>query len=204
VSAQGIVTSAELPTVPTDDPDTVSVGDATVTPIVAAPLIRATKQAFLVVDADGDDLLSPGDTLEYHIEIANDGNEGATSVAFSAQPDPNTSLVVGSVQTSQGTITAGNNAGDTGVGVTIGNLFAGSSLNLSFQVTVNDPLPASVRTVGVAGWRSRRRASHFSDFPHGGWGGAKRTKYLCEPGNSGKQPDASSPEPGGHTSIRGQ
>ena len=59
----------------------------------------------------------------------------------------NTTLVVGSAQASQGTVTKGNTAGDTAVGVDIGTIPPGASVTISFRAVINDPLPASVTQV---------------------------------------------------------
>ena len=84
-----------------------------------------TLQDTLVVDADGDGVPSPGDTLLYTVVVRNDGNAAAAGLQFTDALDPNTTLVVGSVQTSQGTVTTGNNAGNTGVGVNLGTIPGG-------------------------------------------------------------------------------
>lgn len=147
VENQGIVSSSELPTVPSDDPDTPAVDDPTITPVRAAPLIDVFKADSLLIDADGDGFASPGDTLVYDITVLNNGNTSATDVIFTDTPDANTTLVSGSVRSDQGTITSGNNAGDLSVGITIGEIPSGGVVNLSFRVTINNPLPVSVTQV---------------------------------------------------------
>jgi hypothetical protein len=52
-----------------------------------------------------------------------------------------TTLVAGSVKTSQGSVTKGNSAGDTSIGVDIGVIPSGARITISFQVTINNPLP---------------------------------------------------------------
>ncbi len=152
VANQGLVSSNELPVEPTDDPDTQPDGDPTVTPVTAAPVLEADKSDVLFVDADGNGVPSPGDTLLYEVSILNSGNSSATGVTFSDTPDPNTTLVVGSVQTSQGTVTSGNDVGDTSVAVDIGTILGGgATVDVSFQVTIDDPLPAGVTRVANQG-----------------------------------------------------
>ena len=63
------------------------------------------------------------------------------------RPDPNTTLVVGSVTTTQGTVVTGNNAGDTTVEVNVGAIPDGTTVTIQFQVTVNNPLPAGVTQI---------------------------------------------------------
>ncbi len=111
VTNQGFVSSTQRPSEPTDDPDTPTSDDPTITPITANPQVEAYKVASLQNDADGNGRPSPGDTLLYTVQIINQGNTAATGVTFSDIPDANGSLVVGSVSTSQGAVTSGNGAG---------------------------------------------------------------------------------------------
>ena len=148
---QGIVSAGNSPTVLTDDPDTPAPNDPNVTPISASPIVDATKTAQLSTDVDADGVTSPGDILLYSVTIRNSGNTAATAVVFSDMPDGNTTLVVGSPQASQGTVTKGNTAGDTAVGVNVGAIPAGASVTISFRATINDPLPAGVTQVANQG-----------------------------------------------------
>jgi uncharacterized repeat protein (TIGR01451 family) len=147
VANQGIVTGDGIPETPTDDPDTPEPDDPTRTPVVLTPIVEALKTDTLLFEGDNDGLAEPGDTLQYTIEVANTGEGDATNVIFTDTPDANTTLVVGSVTTTQGTITSGNTAGDTSVGVNIGTLAAGNSVNITFRVTINNPLPTNVTEV---------------------------------------------------------
>jgi len=140
ISNQGHVTSNELPPVPTDDPSTPAPGDPTVTGVTSAPILSATKSATLAIDADGNGIPSPGDTLLYSINIANSGNSAATNVVLTDTPDANTSVVPGSIQTSAGSVTGS-------VVVNIGTLAAGTSATITFRVTIANPLPAGVTTI---------------------------------------------------------
>ncbi len=107
----------------------------------------------LHTDNDGDGVPSPGDVIEYTIEITNSGNAPATNVNFTDTPDANSALVVGSVTASQGTISAGNTAGDTEVAVNMGTLDPGAAntVTITFQVTIDDPLPAGVTSIANQG-----------------------------------------------------
>ncbi len=144
---QGLVGSNELPTVPTDDPDDAPNGDPTEVPIVAAPDLEVLKTDILRVDADGSGSPSPGDTLTYIVTVNNDGNQAAISTFANDNLDPNVTLVVGSVVTSQGTVTQGNTPGDIDVAVDFGDIAGGNTVSLSFDVTINSPLPADVTSV---------------------------------------------------------
>lgn len=138
--------------IPTDDPSTATANDATLTAVVAAPIIAATKTAALQVDADGDTNVSPGDTLRYTVMVTNSGNQDALAVFLDGIPDPNTALVVGSVATTFGTVASGNNAGETAVAVDLTNLAAaGGMATITFDATIVNPLPAGVTQVGDQG-----------------------------------------------------
>ena len=90
--------------------------------------------------------------LEYTIEIFNSGGPGSDAI-FTDTPDANTTLVVGSVTTSQGTVTTGHGGGDTSVEVDLGDIGSGGSpdVTITFQVTINDPFPAGVAFVSNQG-----------------------------------------------------
>jgi uncharacterized repeat protein (TIGR01451 family) len=111
----------------------------------------ASKADSLLIDADGNGQASPGDTLLYTVTVWNEGTADATGVVFTDTPDPNTTLVVGSVATTKGSVTRGNTPGDTWAEVNIGILLAGGpaseTVTISFQVTINDPLPPGVTNV---------------------------------------------------------
>jgi uncharacterized repeat protein (TIGR01451 family) len=150
VANQGLVTGDGGITVPTDDPDTAPSGDPTVTP-VEDPGVEADKTDVLAIDADGDGVPSPGDTLEYTVVITNTGNIDLTGVTFSDTPDANTQLVVGSVTTTQGTVTTGNTAGDASVGVDVGTVSVAATATITFRVTIDNPLPVGVTSVSNQG-----------------------------------------------------
>ncbi len=150
VANQGLVTGDGGISVPTNDPDTVPAGDPTVTP-VEDPGVEAEKTDALAIDADGDGVPSPGDTLEYTVVISNTGNIDLTGVTFSDTPDANTALVVGSVTTTQGTVTTGNTAGDASVGVDVGTVAVGGTATITFRVMIDSPLPVGVTQVSNQG-----------------------------------------------------
>ena len=144
IANQGLISSDNVPPIFTDDPDTPGPDDATATPVTKDPEIQASKTDTLVVDVNNDGFVNPGDTLEYAITLKNTGNGIATGLTISDTLDPNTSLVVGSVQTSAGTIVQGNNSGDSAVVVQIGDLVPGATVTVRYRATVRDPLPAGV------------------------------------------------------------
>ncbi len=126
------------------------------------PLVIATKADILFEDNDGNDQANPGDTLRYTITITNPddaSDDPATNVIFTDTPDPNTTLVVGSVTVTppltlpQG-VTSGNGPDDTRVEVDIGDIAEGASVTITFDVTINDPLPEGTTQVANQGFVS--------------------------------------------------
>ncbi|HSK77541.1 MAG TPA: DUF11 domain-containing protein [Thermoanaerobaculia bacterium] len=116
--------------------------------LVTPPAVTASKTAALAVDPDNDGLADPGDTLVYTVVLSNGGGAPAAGVVFTDTPDPNTALVNGSVTTTAGTVTGGNGAGETAVGVDVGTLAGGGgTATITFRVTIDDPLPAGVTQV---------------------------------------------------------
>ncbi|GAG50456.1 unnamed protein product, partial [marine sediment metagenome] len=147
VSNQGVVQGDNFPSELTDDPDSPEDSDDTETPVTATPDVEAYKTDSLFADSDGNGVPSPGDIILYQITVVNNGNQAASSVFLNDTVDPNTTLITGSVQTSQGTVTGGNSPGDTSVAVDIGTLGGGGMATISFRVTINNPLPAGVTFV---------------------------------------------------------
>lgn len=132
------------------DGDPVSESHTTSTTLIAPPGVSATKVSdfdLSTQDNDGTGDLTPGDDLTYTVTITNDGSGEATGAIFDDTPDPNTELVVGSVTTTQGTVVLGNTAGDTAVQVTVGTLTSGGSATVTFEVTIDDPLPEGVTSI---------------------------------------------------------
>lgn len=117
------------------------------TPVNRTVRMVATKSDTLLVDADGDSVPSPGDTLEYVVTIRNHSDVGVANVLFRDTPDPHTPLLP-TVESSQGSVTTGNGANDTDVVVALGDLAGnGASATIRFRVQVQNPLPLNVTAV---------------------------------------------------------
>jgi uncharacterized repeat protein (TIGR01451 family) len=128
------------------------VEDYLVTVVPPPPAVAATKTAALALDQDGDGAADPGDTLAYTVTLTNLGAGPATGVVFTDTPDPATALLAGSVTTTQGTVTTGNGAGDVAVEVDVGTLAAaGGTATITYQATIDDPLPPGVLVVANQG-----------------------------------------------------
>lgn len=91
----------------------------------------------------------PGDRIHYTLTVPNPTASTLTALLEKASLDANTTLVAGSVTTSQGVVTAGNGAGDTMVAVALGDLAAGGTATVGWDVTVNSPLPAGITEVAA-------------------------------------------------------
>src|SRR5690606_6016500 len=87
------------------------------------------------------------DTLLYQFDFTNTGNTPLMGITVVDIPDPNTTLVAGSVQISLGAVTSGNSPGHTEVAADSGTIPAGVRVRGSFLVTINDPLPDGVTQV---------------------------------------------------------
>jgi uncharacterized repeat protein (TIGR01451 family) len=111
------------------------------------PNLIAFKSGSLVGDADESGTITPGDTLGYAVSISNTGTAPISNVVYLDSLDPNTNLVVGSVQTTAGTVTTGNNPGDASVRVNIGTLSSGQGVNITYRATITNPMPVGVVTI---------------------------------------------------------
>lgn len=139
VSNQGITTTPGNPPDPTDDPDTDPPDDPTDTPVTpqeTPELGQPTKTVSLNLDADGNGVISTGDNLTYIIKIPNIGNAIINDVDFVDGLDPGTSLIVGSVTTTHGSVTTGNTTGDRTVVVDVGSLLPGETVTIMFDVVI--------------------------------------------------------------------
>ncbi len=116
-------------------------------PETEVPVLEVVKVANHYDDVDGDGFISPGDILEYVITINNTSVYDAGDLGLEDPPDANTTLIVGSVSSSVGTIQEGNTAGDTSVLISDGTLAGGSSATVSFRVEINSPFPSGINSV---------------------------------------------------------
>ncbi|HEX6639996.1 MAG TPA: hypothetical protein VF215_02730, partial [Thermoanaerobaculia bacterium] len=163
VSNQGTVSGTNFANVPTDDPAAGGAADPTVTTLTVPPNVTASKSDSLAIDVDSDGLAEPGDTLLYSIVITNSGTGAANGVMLNDTPGANTTLVVGSVTTTAGSIVTGNNAGDSTVAVNVGTLAgSGGTVTITFRVVIDDPLPSGVITVSNQGTVS---GTNFANVP---------------------------------------
>lgn len=148
------------PTVPTATPSPTATMPPTTTPSATTPPATATptvtptasatatmtpeapvaltleKRDLLFVDADEDGSVSPGDTLLYLLTLRNDGPTVARTIVLEDRPDPATTLVAASVQSTHGVVERGNEPSDERVVITINRLAPAASAVISLRVQV--------------------------------------------------------------------
>src|SRR5262249_33508628 len=94
----------------------------------------------------------------YRVQIVSSGGADAAGAIFRDTFGAHTSLVRGSVVTSQGSVTSGNGSADTSVAVALGLLRAGRTAVVQFDAVVDDDLPADVHSVsnqGLVAWSTK-------------------------------------------------
>ncbi|MCB0142474.1 MAG: DUF11 domain-containing protein, partial [Caldilineaceae bacterium] len=102
---------------------------------IAEPVIAVSKKDILLIDADGDQLVSGGDTVLYQISVQNQGNLAAGGAVFEDILDGQTTLLPESVQTSGGQIEPVGSATSVKIGLDV--LASDSTTTISFQVVIN-------------------------------------------------------------------
>lgn len=147
LSAQGTAAATGIDEQQTDDPALPGADDATRTTVtVPKPALAAYLTGRLAVDADGSGDVSPGDTLAYRMAVSSVGTQDVTGIHATVRPPNGTSLVPGSV-----TSTQGNVGGGTDVSVALGTLAPFQECTVDFRLRIASPLPAGVSTVSVSG-----------------------------------------------------
>ncbi|MEZ4683945.1 MAG: hypothetical protein R2932_58020 [Caldilineaceae bacterium] len=137
VSNQGTVQSSDFNTRRTDsDPDTATTNDATQTLVNAKAAVEISLADFLFVDANGDALVSIGDTLIYRLVVRNRGNGGSPSLQVRVPLADNVILEPNSVVTSGGIIREGTDSEDRVVRVDVGEVSGGAAVNISFRIQI--------------------------------------------------------------------
>ncbi len=112
---------------------------------VAAPILDVQKRVDLVVDPAADGVVNPGDTLEYVVAIRNAGSAPSTNTRLADPIPANTTIVPGSVATSQGVVLS-----ESPLDVNIGAILPGFTVTVRFQVTVDAGTPDGTILVNQA------------------------------------------------------
>ena len=109
-----------------------TVFEAVEDPGTGDPALDAEKRWLLHTDADGDGIVDPEDVIEFIISIENSGSAAAENVQFIDPIPLHTTIVPGSVSTSQGVV-----LGEDPVSVNLGPIDPGSSAVIALRVTVD-------------------------------------------------------------------
>jgi hypothetical protein len=128
--------------------------DAAISLVQAETSLTASMTDALLIDNDFDGVASPGDRIRYTTTVTNPDDAldlSSTGVFFNISPDTNTTLVVGSVTTTQGIVTTGNTGGDTTVSVNSGIIADAASVTMTFDVQIDLPLASSITQVSAQG-----------------------------------------------------
>ncbi len=104
LSNQAEVEAPALPARPSDDPATLESGDATRTPLLGSPDLRATQRMRLLNDLDHDGRAGGGDRLEVRVTVDNPGSAPSHGVELLEAIPAHTRVVPGSVSTTAGSI----------------------------------------------------------------------------------------------------
>ena len=142
VANQARVWSAEVAEFSSDDPDVPGEANPTVTAVSASPVLTVAKTDVLYEDGNGDGFTSPGEVVLYQLTIGNGGNTAATDVRLTDAIPALTTLVAGTVQTSQGTITS-----ESPIDIALGDIAVGGTATVSFRVRIDSPFPESASTI---------------------------------------------------------
>jgi uncharacterized repeat protein (TIGR01451 family) len=133
-----------------NDPTPSNNTSSDVTPVTAAPILRAQKS---VADVDGK-LTMAGDLLEYTIIISNIGNTAATGATLTDAIPVNTTYVPGSTKLNgasiadlDGTMPYLSGEPVNSPGEPSGQINVGESATIVFRVKIDDPLPVSVTQI---------------------------------------------------------
>lgn len=130
------------------------------------PLLQARMEGALAVDADHNGLPSPGDTLEYHVVIANQGNGRATGARFEIALEANTRLVAGTFRSNPDTSDIKEMVDQNAVVAQLGELLAGKSVAFTFRALLNPSAPADLAQVANQGvLKSDQLADVLTDDP---------------------------------------
>lgn len=136
-------------TEPDPDGDVNPNNNSVPTPLaIDEPLLSAAMFDFFPIG----DHVKPGDEIEYTMAIENNGVGDAKDVMFSLAPDPHATLLPDTLETTRGTILAGNTVGATQIFVDIGKIAASTKVRISFKVRVKEGvLPVGTHTISNQG-----------------------------------------------------
>lgn len=133
--------------------------DETSTPLTVS--VELLLSDALDADADANGLASTGDTLSYSLTLTNPTSAPAEALTVTLDLDPLVDLIPGSVITSLGQVSIGNQTGDQTVVLTIPRLDPGATGTASFQVLIG-AVPAELQHLSS---QARVSGTNFADEP---------------------------------------
>jgi large repetitive protein len=137
-----------------------------VTPPDSPTTLSASLSVTLSQDKDSSGGITPGDVLLYTAVIRNTGTAPAGGVVFMINAPDHTTLVSGSVTTTAGTVSTGNDTAATAVSVSAGNIAPGAEVTIAYLVTVPADLAQSVTQIVSQGdVRSSTAPAILTDDP---------------------------------------
>lgn len=127
-----------------DDPSTDAISDKNTLVIGSHPLVIVSQRAFLAIDTNANGKVDTNDVIQYRTVITNRGTAALSSTMLNAAPDSKTTLVVGSVSTSSGSVVTGNTPGNTGVIINTGTINPGDVIVTNYRVRVKSSVTGSI------------------------------------------------------------
>lgn len=127
-----------------DDPSTDAINDKNTLIMGSNPLVVVSTRAFLAIDNNANGKVDANDVLQYRTVISNRGTAALNSTMLNAAPDSKTTLVIGSVNTSSGSVITGNTPGNTGVVINTGTINPGDFIVTNYRVRVKNSVTGSI------------------------------------------------------------
>ena len=129
-------------------------------------LIPARK--LVVTKTDAGQTVGGQFVIDYDVSITNVGAQTITGIKLTDHLDPYTTLVAGSVRTSQGTVTAGDDPSDVDVAVDVGTVPSGGTVSIGFRAALTGSVPEGINGISnQATVTSDQLAPVLSDDPEG-------------------------------------
>jgi len=121
-------------------------GETPCEPFCAPPIpaLQAAQRVDLLVDADGDGHVDPGDILRYTVLVTNFSPHPITEVGYFELIDPHLALVPDSATTSLGTIEEQEVAGLGAITAALGTLLPREVVVLAFSARVAEETPLDI------------------------------------------------------------
>ena len=118
------------------------------------------------MDVASNNIFDPGDTIKYTVILQNTGTQIATNPLFTDTLDPQTTLVVGSVVTSQGTVTTGNTLGDISISINLGAaLNVGETVTITFDALIPATLSGNIDLLNQGLFTFSNQSDVLTDDP---------------------------------------